>query len=97
MVVTRTTQGVAQLNVRQIQGHMESNVATDLTPEIAEIVFNGISYHADSLSENAKATINLLQFVDQQIEQRNNELQVADSAKVMYASVLKLELELLQV
>ena len=94
MVVTRTTQGVAQLNVRQIQGHMESNVATDLTPEI---VFNGISYHADSLSENAKATINLLQFVDQQIEQRNNELQVADSAKVMYASVLKLELELLQV
>lgn len=84
---------LANLSIRQVSVIMESNLASNLGPETVEIVFNDIPYHADSLSENAKANINLLKFVDQQIAQRNNELQVADSAKIIYTSVLKQELE----
>ena len=56
------------------------------------ISVDGVDYDASSLSENAKARFDDLQFINEQIMQKNNELQIVDSARVMYTSVLKSEL-----
>ena len=50
-------------------------------------------YKLDDLSENAKAQLLNIQFVDSQIQQLNNELAVADTARIGYTKALKGELE----
>ena len=47
----------------------------------------------DDLSENAKAQLLNIQFVDAQIQQLNNEWAVADTARIGYTRALKSELE----
>ena len=49
-----------------------------------EVIIQGISYKLDDLSENAKAQLTNIQFVDEQIQQLNNEWAVADTAKIGY-------------
>ena len=46
----------------------------------------------DDLSENAKAQILNIQFVDSQLQQLNNEWAVADTARIGYTNALKAEL-----
>ena len=53
------------------------------------ISVDGVDYDASSLSENAKARFDDLQFINEQIMQKNNELQISDSARIMYASAFK--------
>ena len=57
------------------------------------MTLDGKVYNIDDLSENAKVQLNNLEFVNQQILQRNNELQVAETAKMGYTRALKRELE----
>tara|TARA_B100000575_G_C22773188_1_gene458999 strand:+ start:136 stop:354 length:219 start_codon:yes stop_codon:yes gene_type:complete len=54
-------------------------------------------YVIDDLSENAKAQITNIQFVDAQLQQLNNELAVADTARIGYTNALKVELEKINV
>lgn len=68
-------------------------MAKKVAPRNAEIDFDGKSYDIRKLSEFAKNHLDMLEFVNQEISQRNNELQVADSARIIYASVLKSELK----
>ena len=49
-------------------------------------------YDEASLSGRSKSNLKSLQFVDEQILQKNNELQIVDSARVVYSQVLNLEL-----
>ena len=57
-----------------------------------KITIDGVDYKSDELSENAKAQLANIQFVDAQILQLNNELAVADTARIGYANALKGEL-----
>jgi hypothetical protein len=57
------------------------------------VTIDGEEYKLDDLSENAKAQILNIQFVDAQVQQLNNELAVADTARIGYTKALKGELE----
>ena len=57
-----------------------------------KITIDGVDYKSDDLSDNAKAQLANIQFVDAQIQQLNNELAVADTARIGYANALKADL-----
>ena len=58
-----------------------------------KITIDNIEYDLANASDEAKAQIANLQFVNEQILQRNNELQIAETAKIGYSRALKRELE----
>ena len=53
---------------------------------------DGTDYNLSDLSDNAKAQLVNIQFVDAQIQQLNNEWAVADTARIGYTNALKAEL-----
>ncbi len=57
------------------------------------VTVNGKEYVLDDLSENAKAQLLNIQFVDAQLQQLNNEWAVADTARIGYNNALKGELK----
>ena len=67
-------------------------MAKNITQEDPLISVDGQDFYASNLSDQARAHLDNLQFVNEQIMQKNNELQIADSARIMYSSVLKQEL-----
>ena len=58
-----------------------------------KITIDNIEYDLANASDEARAQIANLQFVNEQILQRNNELQIAETAKIGYSRALKRELE----
>ena len=56
------------------------------------VTVDGIEYKLDQLSDDAKTQLLNLQFVDTQLQQLNNEMAVADTARIGYANALKAEL-----
>lgn len=59
---------------------------------VQKITIDGVEYNLSDLSSNARAQIANIQFVDEQIQQLNNELAVADTARIGYTQALKDEL-----
>ena len=57
-----------------------------------KITIDEVEYNLSDLSDNAKAQLANIQFVDAQIQQLNNEWAVADTAKMGYTNALKAEL-----
>ena len=57
------------------------------------IKIDDVEYKLDTLSEEAKAQIASIQFVDAQLQQLNNELAVADTARIGYTNALQVELK----
>ena len=57
------------------------------------ITIDGAEYSLDDLSENAKAQLANIQFVDAQLQQLNNEWAVSDTARIGYTAALKAELQ----
>ena len=57
-----------------------------------KITIDGKEYDVNELSENAKAQLANIRFVDMQIQQLNNEWAVADTARIGYTNALKREL-----
>jgi hypothetical protein len=57
------------------------------------ITIDGEEFDISDISLEAQAQFKNLQFVDEQILQRNNELQIAQTAKMGYSRALKRELE----
>jgi hypothetical protein len=57
-----------------------------------KITIDGKEYDLANASDAAKAQLDSLKFVNEQIVQRNNELQIADTARMGYMSALKREL-----
>jgi len=53
-------------------------------------------YDVNELSENAKAQLANIRFVDMQIQQLNNEWAVADTARIGYTNALKRQLAKIQ-
>lgn len=58
------------------------------------INIDGKDYKLSELSEKAKQHIASIQFVDAQMTQINNELAVADTARLGYTRALKAEIRL---
>ena len=56
------------------------------------ITIDGKKFDKAKLSKVAQTQLGSLEFVNEQIMQKNNELQIADSARIVYTSVLKSEL-----
>ena len=57
-----------------------------------KIIIDDVEYTLSELSDNAKAQLTNIQFVDAQIQQLNNEWAVADTARIGYTRALKSEL-----
>ena len=57
-----------------------------------KITIDDVEYNLSDLSDNAKAQLAIIQFVDAQIVQLNNEWAVADTARMGYTTALKAEL-----
>lgn len=58
-----------------------------------KIILDGREYDLQNISEEAEAQVSNIQFVNEQILQRNNEMQIAQTAKIGYQRALKRELE----
>ena len=58
-----------------------------------QITIDGDEYDLSNASSEAETQLKNLQFVNEQIIQRNNELQIAQTAKIGYSRALKRELE----
>lgn len=61
--------------------------------EEAKVTIDGIEYKVTDLSDNAKAQVENLKFVDAQLQQLSNEWAVADTARIGYTNALKSELK----
>ena len=57
-----------------------------------KITIDGVEYDLTGASDEAKAQVQNIHFVNQQILQRNNELQIAQTAQIGYSRALKREL-----
>lgn len=57
------------------------------------INIDGIEYDLTTASDSVKIQVTNIQFVNERILQLNNELQVAETAKIGYSRALKRELE----
>lgn len=60
---------------------------------MSEITIDGKKFNVDSLSNNAKAQLGNLQFVDQEIARAQAHLAVLQTARNAYAQALKQELD----
>ncbi len=65
--------------------------------DVKKITIDDVDYKLDELSDNAKAQIKNVQFVDAQLQQLNNELAVSDTARIGYTNALKAELAKIEV
>ena len=61
------------------------------------ITIDGDEYDLSNASSEAETQLKNWQFVNEQIIQRNNELQIAQTAKIGYSRALKRELEKIEV
>ena len=61
------------------------------------IKIDDVEYKLDNLSDNAKAQLASIQFVDEQLQQLNNEWAVSDTARIGYTNALKAELNKIEV
>ena len=59
---------------------------------MAKLEIDGIEYDVANLSEEARQQLQNIEFVNAQIMQRNNELQIALTAKMGYTRALEREL-----
>ena len=62
-----------------------------------KVKVDDVEYNLDKLSDNAKAQIANMQFVDAQLQQLNNEWAVSDTGRIGYTNALKAELEKIEV
>lgn len=60
---------------------------------MTKINIDGQEYDISNASDEAKVQLSNLKFVNEQILQRNNELQIAQTAKIGYSRALKRELD----
>ncbi len=56
-----------------------------------KITIDGTEYLLDDLSEQAKTRLAHIQFIDQQLQQLNNEFAVSDTARIGYTAALQRE------
>ena len=63
------------------------------TKKMPKITVDGMEYNTEDLSDNAKAQIASLQFLEAQMAKIKSEIAVYETAKSAYIQALKAELE----
>lgn len=63
---------------------------------MTKITIDGVEYDMTNASDEAKAKLTNVKFVNEMILQKNNELNVAKTAKIGYSRALKREIEKIQ-
>ena len=58
-----------------------------------KITIDGVDYHSEDLSENGKAQLASLQFLEGQMQRIQHEIAVYQTAQITYAQALKAEIE----
>ena len=58
-----------------------------------QIKVDDIEYHTEDLSDNGKATLTSLQFLERQISKLRNELAIYQTAQRTYIAALKAEIQ----
>lgn len=58
-----------------------------------KITVDGLDYHTEDLTDNGKAQLASLQFLEQQMAKLKSEIAVYQTARNAYAQALKAELE----
>lgn len=61
-----------------------------------KITVDGVEYKIDDMSDAARTQVMNLRFVTERIQQLNNELAVADTARMGYSAALKREVAKLE-
>ncbi len=61
--------------------------------QMPKINVDGVEYNTEDLSDNGKAQLASLQFLEVQMQKLNNEIAVYQTAKNSYIAALKTELE----
>ena len=64
---------------------------------MTKLTLDGKEYDLSDASENLQEQLRNLQFVNEEIMQRNNELQIAETAKIGYTRALSRELKKIEV
>ena len=64
---------------------------------MSKVELDGVKYDTTNPSESVREQLTNINFVDELILQKNNELQVAQTAKIGYSRALKRELDKLEV
>ena len=57
-----------------------------------KVTIDNVEYKLDELSDEARAQLINIQFVEAQLQQLNNEWAVSDTARIGYTNALKAEL-----
>jgi hypothetical protein len=58
---------------------------------MAKITIDGTEHDTDAMSEQSRNTLASIRFVDQQIQQKGHELNIAKTAQAAYAAAMKRE------
>jgi len=58
-----------------------------------KITVDGVEYNTEDLTDNGKAQLASLQFLEVQMQKLNNEIAIYNTAKNSYIALLKEELE----
>ena len=64
-------------------------MAEEMNQEENVITIGDKKFEVASLGEEAQAQLSKIYFINEQILNKNNELQISDSARIMYARALK--------
>lgn len=59
---------------------------------MAKVTIDGTEYDMDALSEEVQATVASIRFVDEQLQEKRNQLAISDTARIAYTNALKKEL-----
>lgn len=59
------------------------------------LIIDNVEYNLSDLSENSIAQVANIQFVDERIQQLNNEWAISDTARIGYENALRRELKIL--
>ena len=65
----------------------------EMSTAVKTIIIDDKEYSAEGLSDSAKASLNGVNYATAQILQKNNELQVMDTARISYVNALKKEIQ----
>ena len=60
---------------------------------MVKVKVDGVEYDTDDMSEYAVSTSTSLRFVNSRLQQLQNELAIADTARIAYRNALKQELD----
>lgn len=58
-----------------------------------KITIDGIDYHSEDLTENGRAQLASLQFLEGQMQRIQHEMAIYQTAQITYAQALKAEIE----